>query len=56
VGIISREKIIVGCAPNPFNQLTRAGLTVKHRFKPKVREKAPLGVKNTFLGNTKQKK
>jgi hypothetical protein len=26
------------------------------RFKPRTREKAPLGVENTFLGNTKKKK
>jgi hypothetical protein len=26
------------------------------RFKSKVREKGPLGVKNTFLGNTKKQK
>jgi hypothetical protein len=26
------------------------------RFKPHVREKSPLGVKNVFLGNTKKKK
>jgi hypothetical protein len=26
------------------------------RFKPHVREKGPLGMKNTFLGNTKKKK
>jgi hypothetical protein len=25
------------------------------RFKPKIREKAPLGVKNTFVGNTRKK-
>jgi hypothetical protein len=25
------------------------------RFKPKMREKAPLGVKNTFLGKTPKK-
>jgi hypothetical protein len=26
------------------------------RFKPKMREKSPLGVKMTFLGNTPKKK
>jgi hypothetical protein len=33
----------------------RRGAKLDKRFKPHVREKGPLGVKNTFLGNTKKK-